>query len=347
MIPDSCRAAFYTDEGEVEVGTIDLPPPGPEEVRLRVLRSGVCGSDLHVLSGRWEGGESTPGHEFAGTVTAVGPEVSDVEVGLRACVEPLVYCGRCRPCATGHDNLCENGRFVSLHSPGGFAEETNVPAFTLRPLGEEITNEQGALVEPLAVGLHAVRLARVECGEDALIMGGGTIGLMALQASLALGAGRVFVSAKHPHQREAALDLGAHAVLPTAHDELLEELKESAPRGVDVVVDSIGSAAPGLDTALGAVRRGGRIALLGGYYAPMTADLEPVVMKEVTIMGSNCYSVIGRQRDFELALDLIRLGRVSVERLVTHRYPFAQIAEAFRVSADKSTGAIKVHLLFD
>jgi L-iditol 2-dehydrogenase len=347
MAHTSCRAAFYTPQHDVEIRTVDLPPPGPGEVRLRLLRSGVCGSDLHVLAGRWEGGEASPGHEFSGAVVALGPDVPGIEPGLRACVEPLVYCRRCRLCATGRDNLCENGAFVSIQSHGGFAEETNVPAYTLHPLGERVSDEQGALVEPLAVGLHSARLARVACGEDVLVLGGGTIGLMALQAARALGAGRVFVSAKHPHQQQAALDLGAACVVPIEHDALLADLRSRLPLGVDVVIDSVGSAGNALDTALAAVRRGGRLALLGGYYRPTTADLGAVVFKEVTIVGSNCYGITGRLRDFELALDLIRAGRVNVERLVTHRYPLGRINEAFRVAADKSTEAIKVHLLFD
>jgi threonine dehydrogenase-like Zn-dependent dehydrogenase len=179
-----------------------------------------------------------------------------------------------------------------------------------------------------------------------VLLGAGTIGLRALQAARAAGAGRVFIAAKYEHQHRAAQDLGATGVLSADPAERNRELGELVPLGADVVLDTVGSGAPGLAGSLDAVRKGGRVLLYGGYHQPTTADLGPVVFKEVTLIGSNCYGVFGRRRDFELALDLIRAGRVRVERLVTHRFPFEQIAEAFRVSADKSQGVIKAHLVF-
>ncbi len=341
MFPPTCRAAVYAGERQLALTQIDVRPPGPGEVVFRTAVCGVCGSDLHVYFGRWEQQPPPPGHEFAGEVVAVGPDLADNLIGTRAAIEPLVYCGECVYCRTGRQNLCENGAYVSWTSPGGLAEYITIPAYTLRPLPDHVSDEQGALVEPLAVGLHAARLAPVQCADDVLVIGSGTIGLMSLLASLACGAQRVFVAAKYEHQAAAARDLGAADVLPVEEQKLLEALRDHSPLGADVVIETVGGAARTFNTALKAVRKGGRIALVGGFTQPIETDLYGIITREATVVGSNCYGAVGLKRDFEVAVELIAAGRANVMRLVTHRFPLNQVQQAYEVSADKTTGVIK------
>ncbi|MGQ9730664.1 MAG: zinc-dependent alcohol dehydrogenase [Candidatus Zipacnadales bacterium] len=328
------RGAFFAGRECLQVRTFELPEPGPQDVALQVVACGVCGSDLHQFYGRWPQPAVVPGHEVSAVITHVGSQVGGLHPGQVVAVEPITRCGACRYCLTGRYLLCDQGGFISVNSHGGFAEQMVVPAYCCFGLGGHLDPAWGAFAEPLSVGLHAVRLARLGGEHAVLVLGSGTIGLLTVAAAKALGIGRVMVTAKYPHQAEVAQQLGA--------DEVLEAERVLEAAEVDAVIETVGSAGGTFPAALRLVRKLGTVILVGGWTAPLTLDLGAVIHKELTILGSPCYGQLGLRKDFEIAVELLSKRIVDVRPLVSRRLPLDKIQEAFLTAADKAGGVIKV-----
>ncbi len=343
------RAAFFDGLSRLKLDAIEIGSPAEGEVLIDVRASGVCGSDLHQFLGRWDQPQFVPGHEISGVVTAIGPNVEKVQPGDRVCVEPFIYCGRCRYCQAGRYFMCPDMGFLTLTAHGGFAEQVIAPAYALYRLPDTVSLEIGALCEPCAVGVHAARLAEVCPADEVLVLGAGTIGLMALAAAKHYGARKVCVTARHPHQAEIALALGADAVLPPDRDALLTEVGTHFADGPSVILEAVGSAGKTFQDALDVAGKLGRIALMGGNTGTIDSiDLAPVVMKELVIYGSGCYSQIGTQRDFEIALDVLASRPAEFEALITHRFDLESVQSAFETALDKDRSkAVKVMIIRD
>lgn len=330
------QAAFFAGERALQIREVPDPEPGPGEVLLDVRACGVCGSDLHQYAGRWPQPPFIPGHEIAGEIRAVGEGVLGWQPGDRACVEPFLYCGACRYCMAGRYYQCPQMGFLTLTAHGGFAEAVVCPAYTLYRLPANLDFVAGALVEPLAVGVHAARVVGV-CGTDeVLVLGAGTIGLMAAAAAKAFGARHVIVSARHEFQAEAARRFGCVATLATGTEELRELVGKAFPDGPSVVIETVGSAHGTFQQAIDLAGRLGRVALLGGNTAPVDGfDFSPIPTKELTVSAPLAYSQIGTKRDFEVAVELLAAGPEAYRPLATHRFELAQIQEAFELAMDK------------
>jgi len=216
-----------------------------------------------------------------------------------------------------------------------------VPEYCCHRLSADVDPALGAFCEPLAVGVHGVRLAEVDGAGTVLVLGAGTIGLMCVAAARALGAGRIFVTAKYPHQREAALRLGADAVL-AANADLAAQLGPLCPEGPDIVLETLGTVGGAIQQALEVVRKLGTVMLIGGMTEASALNLRPVIFKELRVLGSPCYGQIGVRRDFGIAADLVSTGRVDVAPLASARYPLSEIQQAFLAADDKTRGTIKV-----
>ncbi len=340
----TAQGVCYSGPEQLELRTIEVPEPGPEDVLLRVAACGVCGSDLHQFHGRWSQPEGVSGHEISAVVERVGSNVTELQQNDKVILEPIVRCGRCRYCQTGRYQHCESGSFISEASDGGFAQLMRVPSYCCYKLGADVDLPLGAFGEPLAVGLHAVRLARPNGEDTVLVIGAGTIGLMTVAAAKAMGAGRIIATAKYDHQGDAARALGADEVLPVG-DGLNERVAEICGDGPDFVIETVGTVGGATEQALQLARPLGTVVLVGGITGPCEINLAPIIGKELTILGSPCYGQIGLRGDFEIAAELLSTGAVDVAPLVTARYPLEQIQEAFIAADDKSTGAIKVLIL--
>ena len=329
------HAAFCTGPGRIEIRAVAPPERAPDELLVEVHACGICGSDLHYYGGSAPAPAVCLGHEICGRVASAG---SGFAVGDPVVIEPLLSCGVCPRCRAGEPNLCPRLRILGSMAPGGFAELVAVPPTSLYRVPAELDLDTAMLAEPLAVGVHAVRLAQLTLGEEVLVLGGGAIGLLAAFAATASGA-RVTVSARYPHQAGAARALGAAAVIGTTHEDVLRTAEERPP---DVVFETIGGTAPTLDLALQAVRAGGRIVALGKFTQPISLPPLRFLMKEVRLVSSMTYSRNGPRPDFETALILLACERGRLATLITHRVPLADAARGFAIAADKSTGAIKV-----
>jgi (R,R)-butanediol dehydrogenase/meso-butanediol dehydrogenase/diacetyl reductase len=241
----------------------------------------------------------TLGHEYSGRVAALGDGVDGVQVGDRVCGDSCLRCNRCRWCLRGEYNICRVGGSVGLHLDGAFARYLVVPAYTLVKLSDAVPFRTGALVEPLAVGLHAVAQGRLEPGDTLVVLGLGMIGCATLLAARARGASEVLVVEPREERARMALDLGATRVLPADLEAARHEVR------ADVVVDCTGRA----ELAAGALeltRRGGRLVLAGIPHAPSMIDLSRVVYYEREVIGA-----LGYRFDLERAVALIAAGRLD------------------------------------
>lgn len=329
------RRAVWTDEG-LEI-VPDEPGPLPEGwVRLRVEACGICGSDLHFWQGHLRRPLGTsPGHELAGTVVDGPAGLPDV----RYAASPNVHCGACAFCRSGRSNLCgQAGPGLGLGRHGGLAELIDAPLANLAPIPDGVDPVTASLTEPLAVTVRGVGLARVEPDHRVLVLGAGTIGLCAALVARDRAA-EVAITARHPHQRAAAERLG---VTVLGEGDALLWGKEHRP---EVVVESVGGAADTLSDAIRVVGRGGTIVVLGTFGEPKAVDLQRLMMKEVALQGSFCYGGGDREPEFATAARLTGRFADELAGLTTHQLPLDDIATAFDIAGDKSTGAIKVSLL--
>ena len=335
------RAAFCRAPGTIVVEDVARPTPGAGEVVVRVRHCGICGSDLHWYHGQMVLPADCPGHEIAGEVADVGAGVTALAAGDAVALEGIAACGRCRYCLGGDYQCCPTIGVVGMTIAGGFAEFVKMPARHCFRLPPGVDVAVAALTEPLGVAVHAVRLAGLRIGERVLVLGAGTIGLMAVVAARAGGAGEIVVVARRPQQREAALALGADRVVSDADAGGL--LGDALGSPIDLVLETVGGDADTLDTAVAAARPGGTICLLGAFTRSPALPALFVLAKELRIIGSFVYGRAGARADFDVVLDLLRRqGAALASRLITHRFPLESIGEAFRTASDKTTGSIKV-----
>ena len=333
-------AAFCTGKEKIEVREVPVPSPGPGEVLLRVRACGICGSDLHFYHGALPAMRGIPlGHEFAGEIAALGEDVQGFSEGQRVVVEPLRTCRECAYCRTGQYQLCAKRVLLGTFAPGGLAEYVTVPAYTLYPLPDDLDFDLGALVEPLAVAVHGLHLVDLTAGERVLVMGSGSIGVLAVLAARAFGAADVIATYRHEHQAKAALAVGASRAV------MADEAMGLGKEGVDVVVETVGGAAPTLGQALELVRPGGRISVLGLFTQTAQINALALMFKEARMAGGITYCRPGQHSDFESAIAMLRAEPDRARAIITHSFPLANAADAFATAADKSTGSLKVHVV--
>lgn len=311
--------------------------PGPGEAVIQVKAAGLCGTDYRIWTGeRVVAYPRVMGHEFIGTVLAVGPGVDGLPIGERVAVEPNYSCGECPLCGEGNRNLCLSRTAVGIDVDGGFAEEARVPAGCCWAAPAGILDEELMLAEPLAVVVRAVRRGQPEEGETAAVLGVGTLGLLAIQVLKARGV-RVLAVGRSDRRLPLASELGADAVTTLvggAHVAAARAL--SGREGVDLVVETAGTA-PAVAQAVELCRPGGRIVLTGLPHEPTELNFFWVVRRELRIIGSMIY-----QNEFQEAMRLLATGAVAVDRLLTHRFPLEEIRDAFE--AQHSPESIKVAL---
>lgn len=341
------KAAFYDGNNAMQIAEVERPELTPGEVTVRVRATGICGSDLLMNVDKTEPDEIPFGHEVSGEIVEVGAGVEPSLVGQRVAVETIgqgLACTKCWYCRQGHYRQCVN---KAENQGGGFAQYMKRRAIGCYPLPESLSWEEGAFVEPLAVSVHSVRRGQMRGGESVVVLGSGSIGLTAVIAARALGAGQIFVTARHEQQAEWARRLGADTVLPPEGHALKAAVEDATDgRGADMTIETVGGHTPAtLEQAIDVTRMQGRIVILGGFQRPITLDWLPPLLKEQSIIFSSCYGVLDGQHDYELALDLLSSGKAPLAPLVTHTFPLEEIDQGFRTAYDKKTGSIKVQIV--
>jgi len=328
------RALVIERPGSMEVKDVPDPRPAFGEVLVEVRVCGLCGTDVHIADGEFSPTPYPiiPGHEFSGTVVDVASAPgSPLSVGDRVAVDPSLFCGSCNACRSGRGNLCAKWGAIGDTVDGAFAELVAVPAANAYRLPDHVGLRAGALVEPLSCALHGIRRLGAVLGEDVLIVGAGTMGLLLSQLIRRAGAGRLVVVDKVAARRQAALDVGASDVAGSLAE--LDDAKFAA------VVDVTGSISA-IEEGFIAVQRGGRLLIFGVAPADARAQLSPfrIYNDEITIVGS-----MAVLHSFRGALELIASGAVNTDVLLTHALSLDRFPEA--LSMVRRGEGLKVHVL--
>jgi (R,R)-butanediol dehydrogenase/meso-butanediol dehydrogenase/diacetyl reductase len=321
------RAAFYEGHESIRIGDCTPVSPGPGQVQIQVSHCGICGTDLHVFHGKMDHRVTFPqviGHEMSGTITAIGEGVVGWKAGERVTVRPLDPCGACPACRAGHSHVCQKLKFIGIDSPGAMQGLWTVPAHTLHRLPTNLSLEQGALIEPIAVACHDVRLGEVKAGEFCFVLGGGPIGVLVASVAKNEGA-RVVVSEVNPFRLKLAAELGLETVNPHETDIPAFVNRETGGAGADVVFEVTGSAAgAALMTKLPRVR--GRMVVVAVFSEPPKVDLFQFFWRELKLCGVRVYE----PEDFEKAIAIAASGRLPISRLITNTVPLEGLEPAFR-----------------
>lgn len=347
------KTAKITNDDILVDDFYEIPTPGPGELVVRMRQAGICGSDLHrlhALQSSGVPGHICVGHEVCGEIHAVGEGVPGIVEGARVAVEPLHRCGECQSCHSGRYNMCTG---VGWHmvmgwdpdGPGGHSEYFSMPAYSAVPVPDDISDAGAALVEPLAVGVHAVRMGRPAYRASIAIIGAGSIGLAATAAARATGAAQITVLARYEHQQQAALELGATQVIRAGADATEDELRRLLGNSElpDIVIESVGGSAGTANLAMQLARPGGTIVVAGAFWGDAGVPAQPLVEKELQVVGSHTYSRDEQGvTDFEHAIAILRADAGIATTLVTHEFGLEDAKEAYRTAGDKTTGAIKV-----
>src|SRR5579863_2222650 len=312
------KALLLSQYSHLEIAELPEPKPGNGEVLVQVAACGICGSDVHGYDG--SSGRRIPpivmGHEAAGRIAAVGDGVEGFAVGDRVTFDSTIYCGVCGPCLREEVNLCDNREVLGVscrdyRRAGAFAEYVVVPSRILYRLPDNLSFVEAAMLEAVAVAVHAVSLATLSPECIALVIGGGMIGLLVMQALRAAGCSRVFVADIDASRLKLAQENGATAVLSAGANLAEQVLKLSAGAGVDVVIEAVGrneTAAAAIDS----VRKGGTVVLVGNISPEITLPLQKVVTRQICLQGS-CASA----GEYPRAMELLASGAIRVKPLIT------------------------------
>lgn len=325
------RAAYMTGINKMEIRDIEMPKLKDKDVMVELEYVGICGSDVHYLEHGKIGdfvveGDFILGHECAGTVVEVGPKVEGLQVGDRVALEPGQTCGQCEFCKSGRYNLCPHVEFLATPPYHGcIMNYIAFPENMCFKLPENITSKEGALVEPLAVGIHAANQGNVKMGDTVVILGAGTIGLVTLLACKAKGATDITVVDVIPKRLDFAKKLGATNVINGAQTDTLAELERlTDKKGAEVVIETAGSARTIAQTPY-IVKNGGTIVLVG--LAPQ--DIIEYNFAKIMAKEAQIKSVFRYRNIYPQAIKAISKGLIDVTGIVTHEFPFEETAKAF------------------
>ncbi|MDH3668963.1 MAG: alcohol dehydrogenase catalytic domain-containing protein [Paracoccaceae bacterium] len=337
MTDNTITAAYYRGGKTFSVERTPPQAPGPGEAAIRVAYCGICGTDMHVFHGNMDarvGFDRVIGHEMSGTVEALGEGVSNVTQGEKVVVRPLDHCGDCPACTAGHHHICHNLKFLGLDTDGAMQEIWTVPAHTLHELPDDLRMDHAALIEPVAVACHDVRLSGLRHGEDVVVIGGGPIGILVAMVARDAG-GRVLISEVNPHRLAIAGKLGFDTVNPVEADLTALVNQRTGDKGADVVFEVSGTQ-PGVDamTAVAATRA--RIVMVAIHAKKPQIDLFQFFWRELKLIGARVYE----PEDYEKAIAIIAGGGVDADTVITDVSPLTQIQAAFE-ALDTSPTAMK------
>ncbi|WP_274648679.1 zinc-dependent alcohol dehydrogenase [Paenibacillus humicola] len=340
------KAVYVQDAYSVIVKEVDIPPVAAGDVLIKVKAAGICGSDLHTYKGLhpFRKPPVIIGHELSGEVVKVGEAVTRFRAGDRVTVEPQTGCGACEYCLTGKINFCENRGAPGIGNwYGAMAEYFVAPEQTVFKLPDTMDFEQGVLVEPFAVGVHAVRKAGIGVGDKVAVLGAGPIGLLAMAAAKAAGATALLVTDIVDYALEGALKMGAtHTLNIRNKKEWTEEAKRLVGGSFDKVLVAAG--VPGIiDQSLALLRKGGRVVTIAMFHGDQTFNIHNLQNQEKEIVGCMTYT----REDTITAIDMIASGVVDKSVIITHRLSPEQAADGFRIVDKKEESSLKVLVTFD
>ncbi|MCC6857375.1 MAG: alcohol dehydrogenase catalytic domain-containing protein [Bryobacterales bacterium] len=321
------KAAYYEGRETIRVGECAPVQPAAGQVQIRVSHCGICGTDLHIFHGKMDHRVRVPqvfGHEMSGTLVAAGEGVESFAPGDRVTVRPLDPCGSCPACKAGHSHICQKLKFIGIDVPGAMQGLWTVPAHTLHRLPPSLSFEQAALIEPVAVACHDVRLGEVKAGDYAVVQGGGPIGMLVALVARQQGA-RVVVTEVNPFRIQLAGELGLEVVDPRETDVVKLVDEQTGGAGADVAFEVSGSQA-GAELMTKLPRTRGRLVIVAIFGEQPKVDLFRFFWRELRLCGARVYE----PQDFDRAIALADSGTLPLERLITNVYPLEGLETGLR-----------------
>lgn len=324
----------------IVIEEVDIPVPGPGEIQIKVEVCGVCGSDVHAYHGKhpFVSTPIVPGHEFSGTISEIGEGVEGFKEGDRVTVEPSLTCGRCYNCRHGLYNICTELRVLGCQAPGAFAQYISVPAKKVYKLPDNLDMDDGSLVEPSAVGVHAVRKSELSLGDRVVVLGAGVIGLTIVQAAKVAGAGEIIVAGHHEGRLKVARELGADTTF-LAGDTVKFLGDRYGPDGIDIVYEAVGVGTT-MNQAIEIVRKGAKVIVIGVFGKHPETKVGLIQDKEIDMRGALMYV----NEDYQRTIEFMSSGKIKTKPLISARFPLEQATKAFDLIRDKRDDTLKVLL---
>ena len=339
------KAVYVNDAYSVTVKEVELPKLQENDVKIQVKVAGICGSDIHTYKGLhpFRKPPVIIGHELSGEIVEIGSNVNSLKIGDRVTVEPQVGCGKCEYCLKGKVNYCEKRTAPGIGNwYGTMAEYFVTPQQTVFKLPDSLSHEEGVLVEPVAVGVHAVRKGNIGIGDRVAILGAGPIGLLAMAVANAAGATTTLVTDVLDYALEAAGKMGAtHTLNIKDNTEWSDEAKELSGGMFDVVLVAVG--VPGIiDQALSLLRKGGRIVTIAMFHGDQTFNIHNLQNQEKEIVGCMTYN----REDSKTAIDLLAIGAIKTDVIISHRLSYTEAGDGFRMVDKKEDSSLKIVVTF-
>ena len=329
--------------GKNDLRFVDLPEPQirENEVLMKIKKVGICGTDLHI----YNGGMNVPtplvmGHEFVGDIVKVGSNVANVAIGERAVAEHVIGCGRCSYCHQGKRNVCKTPTVIGLHRQGALAEYISLPSDLVFSLPDELSYDEGVLVEPFSIAVYAVRKSGVNVGDQIAVVGQGPIGLFVAVVAKASG-GIVFGFDRHDNRITYAKD---HAYIYKGFNitqvGYMDKFNEEVSDNADIVFEAVGSDSSA-KLALALAKPTGKVVILGVFEHDVMINMMDIVRKELQVYGSwTCIF------SFEETMLLMKSQKLDINQLITHRYPFSDAIKAFEEASSDKSNRIKTIIEF-
>lgn len=343
------KAAVLLSENEFVYQDIALEKCQEDEVKVKVMAAGICGSDTHKMTSKWKYPlPAIMGHEFSGYVVEKGESVTNVEVGDRVVAVPFLPCRTCEYCLRGQFSLCDDHGMVGSKSFGGFAEYVNMKASNVLPVGD-MDFEEAAMIEPLAVALHGVINIKPRIGDVVAVFGAGTIGMLAIQWLKLTGVKEIIAIDISEEKLTEAKAMGCEKIINAREEDLLEKIKEYTNGiGVDIALECAGSKIT-QEQCLLITRKKGKVGYLGIAYSDVTLSekaFENIFRRELTLQGFwNCYSAPFPGEEWTKSIDFINSGRIKLKELISHRYKLEDTQKAFNMIINREENYGKVIII--
>lgn len=325
-----------TAPGEIIFREIPVPAVGENQILVRIRMIGVCGSDIHVYHGEhpFTSYPVTQGHEVSGEIVALGQSVEGFAVGQKVTIEPQVFCGHCHPCTHGKYNLCEELKVMGFQTTGVASTYFAVDASKVTPLPESMGFEEGAMIEPLAVAVHAVRRAGDVAGKKIVVIGAGPIGNLVAQVAKGMGAEQVMVTDVSDYRLELAKGCGIDFAVNTRDHEFGQAMVESfGPDKADIIYDCAGNNVT-MNQAIRCARKGSTIILVAVFAGMATVDLAVLNDHELDLNTTMMY----RHEDYVKAIEMVEEGKIKLQPLMSKVFPFGQYKQAYEfIDANRET----------
>ncbi|MDD5863384.1 MAG: alcohol dehydrogenase catalytic domain-containing protein [Firmicutes bacterium] len=329
-----------TAPGEITFRRIPVPVPAPGQVLVRIRMIGICGSDIHVYHGKhpFTSYPVTQGHEVSGEIAALGEGVTGLTVGQKVTIEPQVVCGHCYPCTHGKYNLCEELKVMGFQTTGTASTYFAVDAAKITPLPQDMPFEEGAMIEPLSVAVHAVRRAGDVTGKKIVVIGAGPIGNLVSQVAKGMGAAQVMVTDVSDYRLELAKKCGADFAVNTRDHEFGAAMVEHfGPDKADIIYDCAGNDVT-MNQAIRCARKGSTIILVAVFAGMASVDLAVLNDHELDLNTTMMY----RHEDYVKAIEMVEAGKIHLRPLMSKTFPFSQYKQAYEYIDENRETSMKI-----